>query len=1132
MFDMGLFLFLGFVACKRNLMQLENVGFAIFVHVFRLRYICYPISFKFNTLSLENYLEKESGMTGEIEGQCKFGIDLVGAIPWGTHLCQFYETKEDLIDILVPYFAEGLRNNEFCMWITSLPLEVEEARRALQEAVPDLDEYLKKGQIEIIAYDNWYLIGDKFGSKDRVLQGWLDKEQAALKRGFEGLRLSGNTFWVEHSLWNSFVEYEEAINSVIGQHKLLALCTYCLKSCSGTDVLNVFRNHVGTLIKQNGKWSLIEDSVHRKKANQEIARLATFPALNPNPVIEADYEGNLKYANSAADQALPDLKTKGLRHPFFSDWANALKTLREEKKSTFSKEQKIGDHWYHQQFYHVPKSGTVRIYCMKIDELKQAESRFRDSEERWATTVSSIGDAVIATDVNGNLMFMNSVAEKLTGWSLKDNYQQPLKKVFNIINAFTRKEVESPVEKVIKEGLIVGLANHTVLVRKDGSEVPIDDSGAPIKNKEGNISGVVLIFRDITERKKAEETLKQSENRLKLSQEIAHLGSWELDLASNKLTWTDEVYRIFGLKPQEFDVTYEVFLEMIHPDDQAAVDAAYLNSIKEGRDSYEIEHRIVRKSNGEVRFVQEKCEHKRDKFGKVIRSIGMVQDITERKKAENDRNETRIYFENLLNYANAPVIVWDKQFQITLFNHAFERLTGLKASDVLEKHLEMLFPEDRKDEAMRHIKRTLEGEYWETVEIPILDTHGNVKTVLWNSANIYDSSGKKVVSTIAQGHDITERKQVEQALQRAKVDWERTFDSVPDLIAILDNEHRIVRANEAMAQALGTTPEKCIGLYCYKCVHGANQPPNFCPHLEALQDGQEHTAEVCEKHLGGDFIVSDTPLKDEHGRMIGAVHVARNITQRKEMETKLEEYSKQLEHLVEVRTKQLRDSERLATIGATAGMVGHDIRNPLQAIAGSLYLAKMDLDTFPEGTNKELIQESLSEIERNVDYINKIVADLQDFAKPLKPTFTDTNLKQIVDELVKSRIIPENIETTSSVEAGACSIMADSTYIRRILNNLVNNAVQAMPSGGKLAINANCEANKIIISVEDTGVGIPKEAQPKLFAPLFTTKSKGQGFGLAVVKRMSEALGGSVSFESQEGKGTKFIVCLPNQSIS
>jgi len=1069
-------------------------------------------------------------MAGENEGLRRFGIDLVGSIPWGTHLCQFYQTKEDLIDVLVPYFAEGLRSNEFCMWITSPPLEVEEAKAALKAAMPELDVYVRKGQIEILSYDSWYLKDGKFDS-NMVLQGWIEKEQKALESGFEGLRLTGNTFWVERSLWNSFVEYEKAINTVIGQHKLLALCTYCLKSCSGTDVLDVVRNHIGTLIKQGGKWSLVEEATQRKKANEEIARLSMFPALNPNPIIEVDYEGNIKYANAVAEQALPDLKTKGLQHPFLSDWANILKTLRDGNKPTFGREQKIGYHWYHQQFCHVPISGTVRIYSMEIDDLKKAESRLRDSEERWATTVSSIGDAVIATDVKGNLTFINRVAEALTGWNLKEAYQQPLKKVFNIINEFTRQEVESPVGIVIKEGLIVGLANHTILVRKDGSEVPIDDSGAPIKDKEGNITGVVLVFRDITERKKAEDALRQSENRLKLSQEIAHLGSWELDLASNKLTWSDEVYRIFGLKPQEFAATYKAFLDGVHPDDRAAVNDAYLNSLKEGRDSYEIEHKIVRKSSGEIRFVQEKCEHIRDKSSKIVRSVGMVQDITERKKAENELNETRIYLENLLNYANAPVIVWDKQFKITLFNHAFERLTGLKANDVLDKPLEMLFPEDRKEEAMGHIKRTLEGEYWETVEIPILDTEGNVKTVLWNSANIYDSSGKNVVSTIAQGHDITELKQVMQALHRAKVDWERTFDSVPDLIAILDNKHKIVRANKAMAQALGTTPENCVGLACYRCVHGAKQPPDYCPHSKASRDGQEHTSEVHEERLGGDFIVSDTPLKDEHGRMIGAVHVARNITQRKEMETKLEEYSKRLENLVEVRTSQLRDSERLATIGATAGMVGHDIRNPLQAIAGSLYLAKTDLDAFPDSKDKESIQESLSEIERNVDYINKIVIDLQDFAKPLKPTLSVTNLKQIIDELVKNRIVSENIQVTSSVESGVCNIRADSTYIQRILNNLVNNAVQAMPSGGKLTVKAYCEANNIVISVEDTGVGIAEEIKPKLFQPLMTTKSKGQGFGLAVVKRMSEALGGCVSFESQEGKGTKFIVCLPKQSF-
>ena len=244
-------------------------------------------------------------MTGEIEGLRKFGIDLVGAIPWGTHLCQFYEAKEDLIDILVPYFAEGLRNNEFCMWITSLPLEVEEARRALQEAVPDLDEYLKKGQIEIIAYDNWYLIGVKFGS-DRVLQGWLDKEQVALKRGFDGLRLSGNTFWVERGLWKSFVDYEEAINSIISDHQIIALCTYCLKNCNGTDVLDVVRNHVGTLIKQSKKWSLIEDSAQRKKADNELkeTRIYLENLLNyaNAPVIVWDKQFRITLFNHAFER--------------------------------------------------------------------------------------------------------------------------------------------------------------------------------------------------------------------------------------------------------------------------------------------------------------------------------------------------------------------------------------------------------------------------------------------------------------------------------------------------------------------------------------------------------------------------------------------------------------------------------------------------------------------------------------------------------------------------------------------------------------------------------------------------------------------------------------------------------------
>ncbi len=131
------------------------------------------------------------------------GIDVIGNIPWGTHFCQFYETSQDLVDILVPYFKEGLKANEFCMWITSEPLNVERAAAALRAEVPDLDDRIRNGQIEILDYSQWYTRSGKFNSDD-VLQGWVDKLAAAQKRGYEGLRLTGNTFWLEQNTWSVY----------------------------------------------------------------------------------------------------------------------------------------------------------------------------------------------------------------------------------------------------------------------------------------------------------------------------------------------------------------------------------------------------------------------------------------------------------------------------------------------------------------------------------------------------------------------------------------------------------------------------------------------------------------------------------------------------------------------------------------------------------------------------------------------------------------------------------------------------------------------------------------------------------------------------------------------------------------
>ena len=219
-----------------------------------------------------------------------------------------------------------------------------------------------------------------------------------------------------------------------------------------------------------------------------------------------------------------------------------------------------------------------------------------------------------------------------------------------------------------------------------------------------------------------------------------------------------------------------------------------------------------------------------------------------------------------------------------------------------------------------------------------------------------------------------------------------------------------------------------------------------------------------------------------------------------------------------------KKSERFVVIGQTAGMVGHDIRNPLQAITSDLYLIEDELKNNPNCTSED-IAESIASINENIAYINKIVSDLQDYTRTLTVNPTDINLKNLFSGM-SNLIPPSNIELHLVVPK-ELTIKTDAMYLKRVMTNLMINAVQAMPDGGKLTISATVEAGRVLISVSDTGVGIPEEIKPNLFKPMFTTKSKGQGLGLAVVKRLVEALAGSVSVESQVGRGTTFTVSLP-----
>ncbi len=272
-----------------------------------------------------------------------------------------------------------------------------------------------------------------------------------------------------------------------------------------------------------------------------------------------------------------------------------------------------------------------------------------------------------------------------------------------------------------------------------------------------------------------------------------------------------------------------------------------------------------------------------------------------------------------------------------------------------------------------------------------------------------------------------------------------------------------------------------------------------------------------------------TPVKDKDGKVIAALELAVDVTERKLLQNKLFDYSQRLEELVQQRTHQLKKtqaelvkSERLAAIGELAGMVGHDLRNPLTGIKNSAYFLKKK----GTGISPTQAREMLETINKCVDYSNKIVNDLLDYSREVHLETKEESPKKLLAESLSFLELPEKIETQNLLKDNP-TIRVDSDKIKRVFINLIKNAADAMPNGGKISIDSKQVDGSLELSFSDTGSGISEEILPKLFSPLFTTKAQGMGFGLAICKRIVEAHGGTIAVETVKKKGTTFTLTLP-----
>ena len=353
-------------------------------------------------------------------------------------------------------------------------------------------------------------------------------------------------------------------------------------------------------------------------------------------------------------------------------------------------------------------------------------------------------------------------------------------------------------------------------------------------------------------------------------------------------------------------------------------------------------------------------------------------------------------------------------------------------------------------------------------------------------------------------------------LKASEEKYRRLVDNMTDVVFSIDLRGNFTFCSQAAEKVTGYSAQQLLSMNMKELI-SPEHFPEIQERLQARIRGGKylppHRFEIIRIDGRRLPIEMNTSPIIERGTLTGIQGIARDITELKSIEEKL------------------RKAERLAAIGETAAMVGHDLRNPLQAIVSTIYLAKAKYENLAS-THEELAQknemvELFTSLDDQVNYMNKIIADLQHYSNPVEPQLAENSLHQLVKDTLSAVTIPQTVRVSVEIEKDFPKLMIDSALVRRVFINLITNALQAMPDGGKLTITASNTDETAIISFHDTGIGIPEENVHKLFMPLFTTKAKGQGFGLPVCKRLVEAHSGTIVVESKVGEGSTFTIRLP-----
>ena len=802
-------------------------------------------------------------------------------------------------------------------------------------------------------------------------------------------------------------------------------------------------------------------------------------------------------------------------------------------------------------------------------ELRCRVAALAAGKERRSSPLHSIG--VIITDPAGRVSSMNQGAEALTGWNEAGALGQSLATVFQIINEETHAAVESPVELVLHEGQIVGFANHTLLVAKDGTRRPIADSGVPIRDAEGQVIGVVLVFRDQTEERAAQRTLLEDEARFRAFFDEAPISK-SMTAPDEKLQRVNPAFRnLLGYSAEE--LASISLAEITHPDDLAESRECMRSLLAGDRDSWAMDKRYFTK-DGSLVWIHENTRLRRDAQGQPLIFLADLEDITDRKKAEEALSDSEKRYRRLFESAKDGILILDADTgQVVDVNPFLMGLLGYSCADFLGKIVWDLgsFKDIVGSKASFRELQAKDYIHYDGLQLKTRDGRRiDVEFV----SNAYPVDHTSVIQCNIR--DITERMKAERFRQKSQQRaqtllalFQRPPASEQEIVAFALDQ--LVRLTDSTLGFIGIVDPFENTMTAHVWPEEAMQEcatDNKPVQLDLRSDGlwadtiRQQRAIIINDHAGPNPLNMGCPADHvQLTRFLGiplirdgrAVLIAG-------LGNKVEEYiesdqveaalflegvweiigRKRAEQSSEKLEEQLRMAQKIEAIGSLAGGIAHDFNNLLAVILSYTGFALEDLH---EG---DPLRDDLQVVKKAGESAVALTRQLLAFSRKqvLQPEPLDLNqIMAGLDKMLR-RILGEDIDLVQRFTPELGLTMADPGQIEQVIMNLVVNARDAMPEGGKLMIEfANVELDEeyaashvavkpgpyVRCTVSDTGCGMEEQTRARIFEPFFTTKEKGRGtgLGLSTVYGIVKQSGGNIWIYSEPDKGTTFKIYLP-----